>query len=74
MHSWVVSLVRYSKPFLNWAREELKHKYQKKNDDYAQEITLIVYVPRKERSGFVSTEDCVDAKIESHEEYTKKSK
>ena len=71
MSTWVVSLGRYTGPFLKWTKEEFKqmdqrtrklmtiHKALHPRDDVDR-----LYVPRKEgRRGLTSIEDRVDASI-----------
>ena len=71
INTWVVSLVRYSGPFLKWTRDELRqmdqrtrklitmHKAIHPRDDVDR-----LYVPRKEGGrGLASIEDSVDTSI-----------
>ena len=77
INTWAVPLVRYSRPFLKWTREELKqmdqrtrklmtmHKALHPRDDVDR-----LYVSRKEGGrGLASIEDSVDASIQRLEDY-----
>ena len=79
INTWAVPLVRYSKPFLKWTREELKqidqrtrklmtmHKAIHPRDDADR-----LYVSRKEGGrGLASIEDSVDASIQWLEDHRK---
>ena len=67
-----VPLIRYSGPFLKWARDELKQMDQRTRKLMAMHKTLHprddggrLYVPRKEGGrGLASIEDSVDASIQ----------
>ena len=78
--SWAISLVRYSRHFLKWTRDELKqmdqrtrklktmHKASHPRDDVDRQ-----YVSWKEGGrGFVSIEDSVDTSIQRLEDYIEK--
>ena len=74
-----VHLVRYSGPFLNWTREELKQKDQSTRKLMTMHKALYpkddvdrIYVSRKEADrGLTSTEDSIDASIR-HEDQIRK--
>ena len=80
IHTWAVPLVRYSRPFLKWIRDELKqmdqrtrklmtmHKALHPRDDVDRQ-----YVSRKEGGrGFLSFENSVDASIQRLEDIIQK--
>ena len=80
INTWAVPLVRYSWPFLKWARYELKqmnqrtrklmtmHKALHPRDDVDR-----LYVSRKEGGrGLASIEDSVDASLQRLESYIEK--
>ena len=80
VNTWVVPLVRYSGPFLEWTRDELKqmdqrtrklmtmHKALHPRDDIDR-----LYFSRKEGGrGLASIEDSVDASIQRLEDYIQK--
>ena len=80
INNWAVPLVRYSGPFLEWTRKELKqmdqrtrklmtmHKALHPRDDVDR-----LYVSRKEGGrGLTSIEDIVDASIQHLEDYIEK--
>ena len=79
-NTWAVPLVRYSGPFLEWTRDELKqmdqrtrklmtmHKALHPRDDVDR-----LYVSREEgERGLASIEDSVDASIQRLEDYIEK--
>ncbi len=80
INTWAVPLVRYSRPFLKWTRDELKqmdqrtrklmtmHKALHPRDDVDR-----LYVSRKEGGrGLASIEDSVDASIQRLKDYIQK--
>ena len=80
INTWAVTLVRYSRPFLKWTRDELKqmdqrtrklmtmHKALHPRDDIDR-----LYVFRKEGGRrLASIEDSVDTSIQRLEDYIKK--
>ena len=80
INTWAVTLVRYSGPFLQWTRDELKqmdertrklmtmHKALHPRDDVSR-----LYVSRKEGGrGLASIGDSVDASIQRLEDYIEK--
>ena len=80
INTWAVPLVRYSRPFLKWTREELKqmdqrtrklmtmHKALHPRDDVDR-----LYVSRKQGGrGLASIEDTVNASIQRLEDYIEK--
>ena len=79
-NTWAVSLVRYSRPFLEWTRDELKQMNQRTRKLMAMHKALHpsddvdrLYVSRKERGrGLASFEDRVDASIQRLENYIEK--
>ena len=81
MNNCAVHLVRYSGPFVKWAREELKqmdqrtrklmtmHKALHSRDDVDR-----LYVSRKPVGrGLASTEDSIDALIQRFEDYIERN-
>ena len=80
MNSWAIALVRYSGPFLNWTREDLKQMDQRTRKLMAKQKALHhrddvnrLYVPSKEGGrGLTSIEDCLDASIQRLEDYIQK--
>ena len=79
INTWVVSLVRYSEPFLKWTRDELKEMDQRTRKLMTMHKALHpknnvdrLYVSRKEGGrGLASIEDTVDASIQRLEDYIK---
>ena len=79
INTWAVPFVRYSGPFLQWIRNELKqmdqrtrklmtmHKALHPGDDVDR-----LYVSRKGGRGFASIEDSVDASMQRLEDYIEK--
>ena len=80
INTWVVPLLRYSRPFLKWTRDELKqmdkrtrklmtmHKALHPRDDVDR-----LYVSRKEGGRWLaSIEDSVDASIQRLKDYIQK--
>ena len=80
INTWAVTLVRYSRPFLKWTRDEVRqmdkrtrklmtiHKSLHPRDDVDR-----LYVPRKEgRTGLASIEDSVDTSIQRLKDYIEK--
>ena len=80
INTWAVPLVRYSRPFLKWTREELKQMDQRTRKLMTMHKALYprdnvdrLYVSRKEGGrGLASIEDTVDASIQRLEDYTEK--
>ena len=80
INTWDVSLVRYSRPFLKWTRDELRQIDQRTRELMTMHRALHprddvdrLYVPRKEGGrGFASKEDSVDASIQRLEDYIEK--
>ena len=80
INTWAVPLVRYSRPFLNRTRDELKQMDQKtwkpmtlKKALHPRDDVDRVYVSRKEGGrGLTSSEDSVDASIQRLEDYVQK--
>ena len=77
---WAVPLVRYSGPFLNWTRDELRQMEQRTRKLMTMHKVLHPrdhvdrqYVPRKEGGrGLASIEDSVDTSIQRLEDYIEK--
>ena len=80
INTWAVPLIRYSRPFPKWTRDELRQMDQRTRklmtiykalhprDDMDR-----LYVPRKEeRRGLASIEDSVDTSIQRLEDYIEK--
>ena len=80
INTWAVTLVRYSRPFLKWMREELMqmdqrtrklmtmHKVLHPRDDVDR-----LYASRKEGGrGLASTDDSFEASIQRLEDYIEK--
>ena len=80
INTWAVSLVRYSRPFLKWTRDELKQMDQRTRKLMTMHKALHprdnvdrLYVSRKEGGrGLASIEDSVDASIQRLEDYIQK--
>ena len=80
INTWAVSLVRYSRPFLKWTREELKQMGQRKRKLMTMHKALHpkddvkrLYVSWKEGGrGLTSIEDSVHASIQRLEDYIEK--
>ena len=80
INTWAVPQVRYSGPFLEWTREELKQMDQRKRKLMTMHKALHprddidrLYVSRKEGgSGLASIEDTVDASVQRLENYIEK--
>ena len=80
INTWAVPLVRYSGPFLKWAREEFKQMDQKTRKImtiqkalHPRDNVCRLYVSRKGGGrGLASIEDCVDASIQRLEDYVEK--
>ena len=83
--TWAVPLVRYSWPFLNWTREELKQIKQrtrklmsKHKALHPRDVVDRLYVSRKERGrkewgrGLASIEDSIDISIQWLKDYIEK--
>ena len=74
INTWVVTLVRYSGPFLKWTWDELKQKDQRTRKLMTMKKALHpwdnvdrLYVSRKKRgSGLASIEGSVDASLQRH--------
>ena len=80
MNFWAVHLVRYSRSFLKWTKEELRQMEQRKKKSIAMQETLdprdisgTLNVLKKGGRGCVSIEVCMDASIRELEVYAKKS-
>ncbi len=59
-----MSLVKYSGPFINWTREELRqmdHRTRKLMTIHIRDNINTLYVPRKGGRGYDSIKDCIDA-------------
>ena len=82
INTWAVPLVRYSGPFLNWTRDEIKQMDQRTRKLMTIHKALHprdnvdrLFVPRKEEGrGFASIEDSVDASIQRLEENIEKTR
>ena len=80
INTWAVPLVRYSRPFLKWIREEFKQKYLRTRRFMTMQKALHhrddvdkIYVSRKERGrGLGSIEDSVDTSIQQLEDFIEK--
>ena len=80
INTWAVPLVRYSRPFLKWTRDELKQMDLKKRKLmtmhkplYPRDDVDRLYVSRKQGGrGLASIKDSVDASIQRLEDYTEK--
>ena len=81
INTWAVLLVRYSVPYLNWTRDELRQMDQKTRKLMTMHKALhprddvdILYVPKKKEGGIVlaSIEDSVDISIQRLEDYIEK--
>ena len=80
INTWAAPLVRYSRPFLKWTRDELKQMDQRTRKLMTMHKTLHprddvdrLYVSRKEGGrGLASIEDSVDASIQRLEDYIEK--
>ena len=82
INTWAVTLVRYSRPFLKWTRDELKQMDQRTRKLMIMHKALHprdnvdrLYVSRKEGGrGLASIEDSVDASIQRLEDYIQKTR
>ena len=82
INAWAVSLVRYSRPFLKWTRDELKQMDQRTkklmtmhNALHPREDVDRLYVSRKEGGRVLaSIEDSVDASIQQLEDNRRKAR
>ena len=80
INTWAMPLVRYSRPFLKWTREELKQMDQRTRKLMTMPKALHsrhdvdrLYVSRKEGGrGLANIEDTVDASIQRLEDYIEK--
>ena len=81
INTWAVPLIRYSAPFLNWRRDQMKqldrttrklmNMYQAL---HPRDSVVRLYLPRKEGGrGLISVEDCIDLATMSLENYIQKS-
>ena len=81
INTWAVPLIRYSAPFLEWQRDEIKEmdRTTRKimnmyNTVHPRDCVARLYLPRKEVGrGLMSVEDCVDLAILWLENYIQKS-
>ena len=80
INTWVVPLVRYSRPFLKWTRDELKQMDQRTRKLmtmykalYPRDDVDGLYVSRKGgRRGLASIKDSIDASIQRLKDYIQK--
>ena len=80
INTWAVPLVRYSRPFLKWTRDELKQMDQRTRKLMAMHKALHprddvdrLYISRKEGGrGLTSIEDSVDGSIRRLKDYIQK--
>ena len=80
INTWAVLLVRYSRPFLKWTRDELKQMDQRTRKLMTMHKALLprddvdrLYVSRNEGGrGLASTEDNIDTSIQRLEDYIQK--
>ena len=80
INTWVVPLVRYSRNFLKWSREELKQMDQRTRKQMTMHKALQfrddvdrLYVSKKEGGrGLASIDDTADASIQRLEDYIEK--
>ena len=81
INTWAVPLIRYSAPFLDWLRDEMKQvdRTTRKLMNiykalYPRDSVVRLYLPRKEGGrGQIYVEDCIDLAIMSLENYIQKS-
>ena len=81
INTWAVPLIRYSAPFLEWRRDEIKEmdRTTRKimnmyNALHPRDSVARLYLPRKEGGrGLMSVEDCVELAILGLENYIQKS-
>ena len=81
INTWAVPLTRYSAPFLEWRRDEIKEmdRTTRKimnmyNALHPRDSVARLYLPRKEGGrGLMSVEDCVELAILGLENYIQKS-
>ena len=81
INTWAVPLIRYSAPFLEWRRDEIKEmdRTTRKimnmyNALHPRDSVARLYLPRKEGGrGLMSAEDCVELTILGLENYIQKS-
>ena len=79
--TWAVPLIRYSSPFLEWRRDEIKEmdRTTRKimnmyNALHPKDSVARLYLPRKEGGrGLMSVEDCVELAILGLASYIQKS-
>ena len=77
INTWAVSLLRYSAPFVNWTRSELKEmgrmtrKIMSMNRAlHPRDSVCRLYLPRKEGGrGLIGVEDCVHMAVLSFRKY-----
>ena len=80
INTWTVFLIRFSRPFFKWTRDELRQMDQRTRKLMTMRKALHprddvdrLYVPRKEGGrGFASIEDTVDTSIQRLEDYIEK--
>ena len=81
INTWAVPLIRYSAPFLDWRRDEIKEMdrttrkiMNMHNAQHPRDSVSRLYLPRKEGgTGPLSVKDCVDLAILGLEDYIHKS-
>ena len=82
INTWAVSMMRYTAPFVDWRKDELKEidrDTRKMMNMYRalhpRDSVARLYLPRKEgRRGLVAIEDCVQLAILGLENYVQDSK
>ena len=81
MNAWAVSSIRYGTGVLDWTKEELKsidiktRKLMTMNGSlHSRGNVGRLYLPRKEGSGFISCEECMDVEVQSLDKYLSESK
>ena len=81
INTWAVPLTRYSSPFLEWRKDEIKEMDRTRrkimnmyNALHPRDSVARLYLPRKEgERGLMSVEDCVELAILGLEKTTFKS-
>ena len=80
INTWAVSLLRYTAPFVEWRRDELKEmdtmtrKMITMNRAlHPRDSVCQLYLPRRGGQGSIEIEDCVDLAILGLEEYIRHS-
>lgn len=81
VNSWAISLLRYSAPFVNWTRLELKEMDRQtrkimnmKGALAPRDCVARLYIPRKEGGrGLIAVEDCVDIAVLGLQHYIQKN-